>query len=81
MSLEELKKEIDAVGGQIAAAKKEITDKEEVKKVIGPLIPKLLELKKKYAEANNGIGVDGKPFGANNENKWWFYCKYFCFWC
>ena len=41
MSLEELKKEIDAVGSQIAAAKKEISDKDEVKKVIGPLIPKL----------------------------------------
>ena len=69
MSLEELKKEIDAVGSQIAAAKKEISDKDEVKKVIGPLIPKLLELKKQYADANGGIGVDGKPFGVKEKKK------------
>ena len=68
-NLETLKAEIEAVGTKITTAKKDISDKDEVKKVTGPLITKLLELKAKFAEANGGIGVDGKPAGAKKEKK------------
>jgi hypothetical protein len=59
-NIETLKSEIEAVGGKISQAKKDISDKDEVKKVTGPLVAKLLELKGKFAEMNGGIGVDGK---------------------
>ena len=68
-NLETMKTEIEAVAARITNAKKEVSDKEEVKKVTGPLIAKLLELKAKFAEENDGIGVDGKPFGAKKEQK------------
>ena len=68
-TLETIKTEIEAVGSKIANSKKEISDKDEVKKVTGPLIAKLLELKKKFADSNGGIGVDGKPFGGKKEKK------------
>lgn len=63
-NLETLKAEIEVIGKNITNTKKEITDKDEAKKATGPMITKLLELKKKFADMNNGIGVDGKPFGA-----------------
>jgi glutamyl-tRNA synthetase len=60
-SLETLKGEIEAVGSKISQAKKDISDKDEVKKVTGPLVAKLLELKGKFADLNGGVDVDGKP--------------------
>ena len=68
-NLETMKTEIEAVAVRITNAKKELSDKDEVKKVTGPLIAKLLELKAKFAEENDGIGVDGKPIGAKKEQK------------
>jgi len=68
-SLETLKAEIEAVGGKITQTKKETPDPAEAKKKTGPLVAKLLELKGKFAQANGGIGVDGKPVGEQKKEK------------
>jgi hypothetical protein len=58
--LDSLKAEIEAVGNQIKQAKGNKLEKS----VIDPLVKTLLSLKQQYADQNNGIGVDGKPFGS-----------------
>jgi hypothetical protein len=55
-----LKKEIDDLGGSIKSAKTDIEDKSEMKKIVDPLVAKLLAAKAKFASMNGGIGVDGK---------------------
>lgn len=55
-----LKAEIDAIGGQIKQAKADKADKT----IVEPLVMQLLAKKQDYADNNNGIGVDGKPFGS-----------------
>jgi len=64
---EKIKKEIDDLGGSIKSAKTDknnIENKSEMKKIIDPLIAKLLEAKAKFASMNGGIGVDGKSTTA-----------------
>jgi hypothetical protein len=58
--LDSIKAEIEAVGNQIKQAK---VGKAE-KSVIDPLVKTLLSLKQQFADQNDGIGVDGKPFGG-----------------
>jgi hypothetical protein len=62
VELEQLKEQIDAAGEKIKSLKtaEGVVDKA----AIGAAVTNLLELKKQYAELNNGIGVDGKPFEA-----------------
>eukprot|EP00751_Fragilariopsis_kerguelensis_P049885 CAMPEP_0171043668 /NCGR_PEP_ID=MMETSP0736-20130129/47176_1 /TAXON_ID=186038 /ORGANISM="Fragilariopsis kerguelensis, Strain L26-C5" /LENGTH=204 /DNA_ID=CAMNT_0011492761 /DNA_START=143 /DNA_END=754 /DNA_ORIENTATION=+ len=61
---EKLKLEIEQLGGSITSAKKNTEDKSELKKMLDPLVVKLLAAKAKFASMNNGIGVDGKPHGG-----------------
>lgn len=57
--LEQLAKEITTVGETISTLKSAGGDNKDA---IGSAVANLLALKKQYAEANNGIGVDGKPY-------------------
>ena len=58
-SLEDIAKEITAVGERIKVMKASGTiDKETLDKEIQQLVT----LKRQYAENNNGIGIDGKPY-------------------
>lgn len=64
--LEKLKAEIDAVGSEIRTLKgASPVDKDAV----GVAVAKLMAAKKAYADANNGIGVDGKPFQEPGKKK------------
>ena len=56
--LETLKKQIETVGEEIKTLKTNGGDKEAITKKVA----ELLAAKKAYADANNGIGVDGKPY-------------------
>jgi len=56
--LETLKKQIETVGEEIKTLKTNGGDKETITKKVA----ELLAVKKAYADANNGIGVDGKPY-------------------
>lgn len=58
VELEKLKLEIEAVGNSIRELKEKGGGKEE----IGALVTKLNALKQEYADNNNGLGVDGKPY-------------------
>jgi hypothetical protein len=62
VELEQLKQQIDAEGEKIKTLKTAVgvVDKD----AIGAAVKNLLDLKKQYADNNNGIGVDGKPFEA-----------------
>lgn len=57
--LEKLKVEISEAGETVKALK---SAGEVDKDAVGKAVADLLALKKKYADANNGIGVDGKPY-------------------
>lgn len=58
-NLEELRANVEAIAASIVALKKaEPVDKE----AIATAVKALLEAKRKFADNNNGIGVDGKPF-------------------
>ena len=59
VNLEQLKEEIDALGETIKALK---SASEVDKDAVGVAVKDLLDAKKKYADNNNGIGVDGKPY-------------------
>mmetsp|Transcript_16484 Transcript_16484/g.19023 ORF Transcript_16484/g.19023 Transcript_16484/m.19023 type:complete len:1058 (+) Transcript_16484:153-3326(+) len=61
---EKLKLEIAQLGGSITSVKTNTEDKSEMKKILDPLVTKLLAAKAKFAAMNNGIGVDGKPHGG-----------------
>jgi hypothetical protein len=62
VELEQLKEQIDAAGEKIKTLK---SSEGEVDKVaIAAAVNELISLKKQYADNNNGIGVDGKPFEA-----------------
>jgi len=61
---EKLKKEIEDLGGSIKSAKTDNSkDKSQMKKIVDPLVAKLVDTKAKFASMNGGIGVDGKPHG------------------
>lgn len=61
VDLEKLKAEITAIGDKIKGLKEA---SEVDKEAVGAAVQELLAAKKNYADNNNGIGVDGKPFGA-----------------
>lgn len=58
--LETLKAEIQSLGDKIRDLKQANADPAE----IGNAVKDLNDAKKKYADQNNGIGVDGKPYEA-----------------
>lgn len=58
VNLEELKEQVTAAGEKVKTLKTDGADKA----AIGAAVAELLALKKEYADNNNGIGVDGKPF-------------------
>ena len=60
-SLDELKALVESLAEKIKTLKAEGGDNKEA---IGAAVKELLEAKKKYADGNNGIGVDGKPYEA-----------------
>lgn len=62
--LEQLAAEIAALGEQIKSLKA-ATPGPVDQDAIGAAVASLLAAKKRYAELNNGIGVDGKPFGGD----------------
>ena len=61
VDLEALKAEITTLGDKIRTLK---TASEVDKNAIGATVAALNEAKEKYADNNNGIGVDGKPYEA-----------------
>ena len=64
-NLEQLKAEITAIGEKIRTLKANSGSPEEIKAAVDSL----LVAKQAYADNNNGIGVDGKPFGQKKEKK------------
>ncbi len=60
-SLDELKALVESLGEKVKTLKAGGGDNKEA---IGVAVKELLEAKKKYADENNGIGVDGKPYEA-----------------
>lgn len=62
VELEQLKEQIDAAGEKIKTLK--TAEGAVDKDAVGTAVKDLLDLKKQYADNNNGIGVDGKPFEA-----------------
>ena len=58
--MDALKEEITALGDKIRELKAASADKA----AIGSAVEALNEAKKKYADQNGGIGVDGKPYEA-----------------
>ena len=61
VDLDALKAEIDTIGGRIRDLKSSGGSKED----IGAAVQGLKAAKQEYADNNNGIGVDGKPFTEN----------------
>lgn len=62
VDLDKLKDEIYALGDTIKSLKSaDSVDNDAV----GKAVAELLDKKKLYADHNNGIGVDGKPFQTN----------------
>ena len=59
--LDKIKAEIDTIGNRIRDLKSSGGSKED----IGAAVEGLKAAKKQYADNNNGIGVDGKPFQEN----------------
>ena len=60
MDLPALKASIDALAEQVRVAKASGSDDDKAR--LPGLVKEMLEGKKKYAEANGGIGIDGKPY-------------------
>jgi hypothetical protein len=58
-NLEELKAKVDGLAQKITDLKKaDVVDKN----AIGAAVKDLLDAKRSYAQNNNGVGVDGKPW-------------------
>jgi hypothetical protein len=64
VNLEELAKEISAAGEKVKELKTNKGEKAEV----DAAVKLLLEKKQLYADNNEGMGVDGKPFGKKKNN-------------
>jgi len=59
VNLEELKKEVEALANKVKDLKAgSAADKDAV----GAAVQEMLAAKQKYADNNDGIGVDGKPY-------------------
>lgn len=59
VNLEELQANVESIAAKIVALKKaDPVDKE----AIGSAVKDLIDAKRTFAQNNNGIGVDGKPF-------------------
>lgn len=59
VNLEELKKEVESLAMKVKDLK---AGSSVDKDAVGGAVKELLEAKQKYADNNNGIGVDGKPY-------------------
>jgi len=59
VDLEALKAEVEKLGEEIRNLK---AASEVDKNAVGAAVKALTEAKKKYADNNNGVGVDGKPY-------------------
>ena len=59
VELDKLKEEITALGDKIKALKSASAVDNDA---VAALVKELLAAKKLYADNNNGIGVDGKPY-------------------
>jgi DNA-binding FadR family transcriptional regulator len=58
-NLDELRANVESIAAKIVALKKaDPVDKE----AIGAAVKDLIDAKRAFAQNNNGIGVDGKPF-------------------
>jgi septum formation inhibitor MinC len=57
--LEQLKEQITAAGEKVKTLKSSVPVNKDA---IGAAVKELMDLKKQYADNNNGIGVDGKKF-------------------
>jgi WHEP-TRS domain len=62
VDLAALEQEIAEIGNQIRSLKASSGSPDEVSAAVALLVEK----KKLYADHNNGIGVDGKPFGSGS---------------
>lgn len=65
VDLNQLKGEISTIGNKIKELKNMAVKELTVTDEIGKNVQDLLAKKQLYADLNNGIGVDGKPFKAN----------------
>lgn len=61
VELDQLKDDIANLGNRIKELKSSGGDKD----AIGKAVQELIQKKQLYADNNDGIGVDGKPFKAN----------------
>lgn len=64
VDLNKLKDEISSIGNKIKELKNMAVKELTVTDEIGKNVQDLLAKKQLYADHNNGIGVDGKPFKA-----------------
>ena len=62
--LEELRAKVTELGERVKELKTSGTASSEV---VSTAVTELLEAKKKFAENNNGIGVDGKPMDGGKK--------------
>jgi hypothetical protein len=60
--LEQLKQQVETLATKVSNLKGADAAGADNKDAIGAAVQELLAAKKKYAENNNGIGVDGKPY-------------------
>ena len=58
VDLDEIKSRVDAAAAKVVELKSAKADVADIKASVGLL----LAAKKEYADNNNGIGIDGKPF-------------------
>ena len=63
--LEQLAAEISTLGAKVKELKTANGDADAIKSAVA----QLLTAKKAYADANNGIGVDGKPYQDGKKSK------------
>jgi len=63
--LAEIKSRVDAAAAKVVELKGAKADVAAIKEVVASM----LAAKKEYAENNNGIGVDGKPFDDGKKKK------------
>jgi hypothetical protein len=63
VELNQIKEDIAAIGNRIKELKSKGADAD--KNEIAKAVQELLDKKQLYADNNNGIGADGKPFKAN----------------
>ena len=66
VNLDALKAKVSELAEKVKTLKASDGDNKDL---IGATVQELLAAKQAYADANGGIGVDGKPFGKNDDKK------------